>query len=402
MRRQVSVASTASRHSADKEEFTTRFIRLLSQQRSENVPAPSTRKIRKPPWEPLSWRLARLASQKHTSPTDESSRSFGNIRSSVCPLIFLTTLFAWCTSATVALATRPPNMQFSNEMSGQLWVDTHLIWPMRHLSSEFSPDSKTLFLSSPSSPVFISFMLLMYSSREILTPWLVSLTWSPRYLKQSSSSVPTLNTDLICGIISCRKCLLPPYKKSSTWTIRIPQWLLLHWSSQMNTDRSLLDVLAPSAVNSFWTLIYHFRPASAIPYGVFISFHNLSDWASFGGCRYISRAISFPWRYALLISMDCSFHFFAARMLINIRRDSFEQVGLSVRSWDLSSSNPRATRWALVTRWPPFIFSVQTHLVEILGCPVSGTSTYVLNSFHFSISACLASRNRELLVVDPK
>ena len=119
-RMHVSAASTASRHSADKDEFTTRLILLLCQLTSAYVPLSSIMNTRNPPWEPRSGRFAKLASQKHTRRTVFRSILLGKVSDTLCPRIFLTTLLAWCTSAMVALEIRPPNTQLSNETSGLL------------------------------------------------------------------------------------------------------------------------------------------------------------------------------------------------------------------------------------------------------------------------------------------
>ena len=69
----VSAASSAAKHSAAIVEFTTRRIRRLCQFNTQYLPELSTRKIMCAPCEPLSGKLAKLASQNTTIEHDDRS-----------------------------------------------------------------------------------------------------------------------------------------------------------------------------------------------------------------------------------------------------------------------------------------------------------------------------------------
>ena len=80
--------------------------------------------------------------------------------------------------------------------------------------------------------------------------------------------------------------------------------------------------------------------------------------------------------------MEFNVRLFAAIIQRRTLRDSFWQVGLSVFAWSFSSSQPLTQRRAFRVSCPPFIFSVHTQRHEILGWPVSGTSSYAPKSLH--------------------
>ena len=73
---------------------------------------------------------------------------------------------------------------------------------------------------------------------------------------------------------------------------------------------------------------------------------------------------------------------------MKMRNPLFETVGQSVL-FSQSSSYPRATNRALISG--PFFR--RTQVVEIVNCPTSLTSSYVLKSFNFCNSSCFARRH---------
>ena len=74
------------------------------------------------------------------------------------------------------------------------------------------------------------------------------------------------------------------------------------------------------------------------------------------------------------VGYDFKSHLLLAMVIRRIRKDSLLQVGLSDLNCEVSSSKPLATSLALRVEVPSLIFSVQTHLVESRGWPISSTS----------------------------
>src|SRR6201990_698461 len=94
--------------------------------------------------------------------------------------------------------------------------------------------------------------------------------------------------------------------------------------------------------------------------------------------------------------MELHFHPFIFIIVRHILNTSPEHVGDSVTSSSPSSSKPLATNLALHFSSPSCIFSVITHLKDILFCPLSFTLLKTSFSSQFSISHNFALKTLSL------
>ena len=136
---------------------------------------------------------------------------------------------------------------------------------------------------------------------------------------------------------------VPPYKKSSPWTIIIA--MASEHVYQMKVALSSLDWVAPSLHNSLWTLTYRCLSASDKPQGIFLIFYIFLVFPPLGGFKCNSRWISC--KYALLMFNECIDHLWLDNMDNNILKVSLLHVGLSVYIWLVSSSKQITTRRVL-------------------------------------------------------
>ena len=167
---------------------------------------------------------------------------------------------------------------------------------------------------------------------------------------------------------------------------------LPRWNHQHGMQVCLLILLHPSRrilLGQLWTWLLHIFLAhfwldcTTVMKHHSARIHTFQDAIPFLLCRLllevsqICLSISWPWRNAVLTSIEYSTQFFWANMDKLIFSDSFAHVGESfgMSSFPISSK-PLTTSLAFVFT-PSFVsLSVQTHLVETQLCPMSSVSVY--------------------------
>ena len=291
----ASVASTAAKHSAALVLFTTLLMRRLCHARRQYDPYLSHRKVTYAPCDPLSGRLAKLASVNVTILQAVWSTLVGKRRATSCPFTFRITLLAVYKSCTQASLMELATVQLSNAQSGLECVAIQLICPESCLRQVFSVGNRGLSRLVPVSPRSISLSEWQYPLVERWIPFRVCDTIRPRYFIPDDSSVPTVKAWWTFSMILLLNVSVPPYRKSSTCITMIPS-RSPDELCQTNTAWSMRNCLPPRAFSSFTILRYQCLPASAKPYGHFFRRHSLLVWAHFGGLMYISRLIGIPCR----------------------------------------------------------------------------------------------------------
>ena len=148
----ASVASTAAKHSAALVLFTTLLMRRLCHARRQYDPYLSHRKVTYAPCDPLSGRLAKLASVNVTILQAVWSTLVGKRRATSCPFTFRITLLAVYKSCTQASLMELATVQLSNAQSGLECVAIQLICPESCLRQVFSVGNRGLSRLVPVSP----------------------------------------------------------------------------------------------------------------------------------------------------------------------------------------------------------------------------------------------------------